>query len=441
MQKILVIDDDMLIRDFIVETLRRQSFDVVTAKDGKEGVTIFDNGEFDLVISDIKLPVMNGIEVLKHIKSKAPQTIVILMTAYANVETAVESMKLGAANYLKKPFSPEEIELVVQKELEIRRIKNENLSLREKYFLSSVVGKSPSMKKLYEVIENVAKSRATVLIQGESGTGKELVARAIHSLSERKDNAYITVNCAALPDNLLESELFGYEKGAFTGADKKKDGKFMLADKGTILLDEIGDIPTGLQAKLLRVLQEREVDPLGSKEPISVDVRVIATTNINLKEKIQRNEFREDLYFRLNVIPIILPPLRERKDDIPLLVKHFLKKYAVENGYESVPDIDPKILPILEAYPWPGNVRELENLIERVIVLGVGSILEPKHIQLEDTVKSVVTGSIRSLHEIERTAILDTYLHFNGDKTKTADALGITTKTLRAKLAEYGTDD
>lgn len=438
MQKILVIDDDMLIRDFIAETLRRQSFDVVTAKDGKEGVTAFDNGDYDLVISDIKLPGLNGIDVLKHIKTKAPQTIVILMTAYANVETAVESMKLGAANYLKKPFSPEEIELVVQKELEIRRIKNENLSLKEKYFLSSLVGKSSVMKKLYEVIENVAKSRATVLIQGESGTGKELVARAIHFLSERKDCAYITVNCAALPDNLLESELFGYEKGAFTGADKKKEGKFMLADKGTILLDEIGDIPPGLQAKLLRVLQEREVDPIGSKEPIPVDVRVIATTNINLKEKIQKNEFREDLYFRLNVIPIVLPPLRERKDDIPLLVKHFLKKYAVENGYASIPDIDPTVLPILEAYTWPGNVRELENLIERVIVLGVGSVLQPSHIQLDESVKLTQATAVRPLSEVERDAILSAYKYFNGDKNKTAELLGITTKTLRAKLLEYG---
>lgn len=438
MQKILVIDDDMLIRDFIAETLRRQSFDVVTAKDGREGVAVFDGGGYDLVISDIKLPGLNGIEVLKHIKTASPQTIVILMTAYANVETAVESMKLGAANYLKKPFSPEEIELVVEKELEIRRIKNENLSLKEKYFLSSLVGKSLSMKKLYEVIENVAKSRATVLIQGESGTGKELVARAIHSLSERKDCAYITVNCAALPDNLLESELFGYEKGAFTGADKKKEGKFMLADKGTILLDEIGDIPPGLQAKLLRVLQEREVDPIGSKEPIPVDVRVIATTNINLKDKIQRNEFREDLYFRLNVIPILLPPLRERKEDIPLLVRHFLKKYAAENGYSSVPDIDPKVMPILEAYSWPGNVRELENLIERVIVLGVGSMLQPSHIQLDESIKVTSTPNVRPLLEVERDAILAAYSHFNGDKNKTAELLGITTKTLRAKLLEYG---
>ncbi len=440
MERILVIDDDMLIRDFISETLKRQGFEITCAKDGGEGVRLFNSGEFDMVISDIKLPVMNGIDVLKHVKERSSQTIVILMTAYANIETAVESMRLGAANYLKKPFSPEEIELVVHKELEIRRIKNENLSLREKYFLASIIGKSSAMKRLFEIAENVAKSKATVLIQGESGTGKELFARAIHSLSERRDHPYVTVNCAALPDNLLESELFGYEKGAFTGADKKKEGKFMLANGGTILLDEIGDIPVGLQAKLLRVLQEREIDPLGSKEPVPIDVRVIATTNINLKAKMQTGEFREDLYFRLNVIPFILPPLRDRKDDIPLLVHHFVKKYATENDYKHIPDIDPAVVAMLQTHSWQGNVRELENMIERAIVLGVGERLEPRHITLEDSGRSVGVVAVKPLCEVERDAILNAYAHFNGDKNAVAEALGITTKTLRSKLAEYGSD-
>lgn len=442
-EKILVIDDDMLIRDFIDETLKRLDYEIDTAGDAETGIDYLEDNKYDLIICDIKLPGKTGIDLLKYVKNKNIDSVVILMTAYADIESAVESMKLGASNYFKKPFSAEEIEMVVEKELEFKRIKKENESLKKKNSLDAIIGNTDKMNHLFNVVKNVAKSKATVLIKGESGTGKELFANAIYDLSDRRVNPFIKINCAALPENLLESELFGYKKGAFTGANKRKKGKFELADKGTILLDEIGDIPFYLQAKLLRVLQENEVNPLGAKDPVSIDVRVIATTNSNLKEKMKDGEFREDLFFRLNVIPIILPPLRDRKEDIPLLAKHFIKKYAIANDYSKVPDISEKVLKKLEKYDWLGNVRELENLFERVIVLGVGDKVTVEDIKRSDiTQKGYVKidedkEDLKSLEKIEKRAILKTLEECDGNKTKAADILGVTARTLRNKLKKY----
>ena len=439
MKKILVIDDDFLIRDFISNVLVRKKYDVVTAKSGEEGLKYLEKKSFDLVLSDIKLPGISGIDVLRYVKENDIDVIFLLMTAYADIETAVESMKLGASNYLKKPFSPEEIELVIEKELEIKKIKDENASLKERYLMKKIIAQNEKMKKLLEIAENVAKSRATVLIRGESGTGKEVFANIIRDLSDRKNAPFIKVNCAAIPENLLESELFGYEKGTFTGADKRKDGKFVLANKGTILLDEIGDIPVSLQAKLLRVLQEREVDPLGSRAPVPIDVRVIATTNSNLEKKIEEGEFREDLYFRLNVIPVFIPPLRERKDDIPLLAHYFLEKFAKENGLGYVPKLSNEALDTLYSYDWPGNVRELENMMERLVVLNPGKTIGTESILFETmlTKKRKDVFSPRPLKEVEKDVILKTFEYFNKDKKKTAEALGISIKTLSYKLKEY----
>lgn len=444
---ILVVDDDKLVNEFIGETLRRVKHNVTTAFSGEEAKTILESQSFDMVISDIKMHKMSGIDLLKLIKERYSDTVVILMTAYGTVQNAVEAMKIGAFDYLVKPFSPDEVEMVVSKAHEFMSMRSENMLLRaevnEKY--RTLIGASKKMTEIFEMIQNVAPSRSTVLISGESGTGKELIARAIHLYSDRAERQFIKLNCAALPDGLMESELFGHEKGAFTGADKQTRGRFELADGGTLLLDEISEIPIKLQGKLLRVLQEREFERVGSGTSMQVDVRIIATTNRNLKKEIADGNFREDLYFRLNVIPIEVPPLNQRMDDIPLLVDHFLSKYYEETGKEKK-SLDESAMRLFMKYHWPGNVRELENFIERAVVIS-----QEKSLSAKDFPSALVLGKIEdkggdfrvgmTVHEAEKLLILKTLEEQDGNRTRAADILGINPRTLRNKLHEYGVSE
>jgi two-component system response regulator AtoC len=369
-----------------------------------------------------------------------------MMTAYATVESAVEAMKIGAFDYIIKPFSPDQIEMVTRKATERQSLIEENQYLRseilKEYGFGEIVGDTPIMHAIFEVIKKVANSRATVLVQGESGTGKELVARAIHFNSTRANAPFIKVNCAALPENLLESELFGHEKGAFTGAVTRRSGRFELAHRGTLLLDEVSEIPLGLQAKLLRVLQEREFERVGGARPIKVDVRIVATTNRNLDEEIEAKRFREDLFFRLNVIPITLPPLRDRDGDVPLLAQHFVDRYCRENN-RAPKQIAGEAMDMMTHYRWPGNVRELQNVIERAVVLDADEAIEPDHLALrapgsdESDLDEIVDAVGNTVAEMERRLILKTLRALDGNRGKTADMLRISVRTLRNKLNQY----
>ncbi len=382
---ILIVDDDDLVLQSLKMVLRAAGYRVKTADRGSKALKILEKEEVDLVITDLKMPSMSGVELLDRIYEMGKDMPVIMITAYATVETAVDAMKKGAFDYIMKPFSADEIELLVKRALEDRRLRRENHKLREVIKQENspvdftIIGEDEKMKALMRMIERVANSDVTVLIQGESGTGKELFARAIHTISNRREFPYIRMNCAAIPETLMESELFGYEKGAFTGAVASKPGKFELADKGTILLDEIGEMPLHLQAKLLRVLQEKEIDRLGGRQTVKVDTRVIATTNRNLAKEVKEGRFREDLFFRLNVLPLYIPPLRERRDDIPLLARHFLAKFNKRIG-KSIRAISDPAMSLLMEYSWPGNVRELENCILRAAILCDGDIIEKEQI-------------------------------------------------------------
>src|SRR5712672_3669709 len=371
MAKILVVDDQEMMRDSLAATLAREGHDVVAAGDGQAGVLRLGAGKFDLLISDLKMPKMTGIELLAEAKKIRPEMPVVLMTAFATVATAVEAMKLGAYDYIQKPFDGEEIKLLVDRTLEHSRLIKENAALRrmnESNGPRPLIGSGPSMDEVKKKVELVARSSATVLICGESGTGKEMVARAIHFASERRERPMLAVNCAALSENLLESELFGHEKGAFTGADRLRRGRFELADGGTLLLDEISEIAPGLQAKLLRVLQESQFERVGSSVSQQVDVRVIATSNRDLEKCVEEGKFRQDLFYRLNVVPVELPPLRKRLEDVPELCRHFLHLIA-KREKAAFRHIEPEAVRLLQKYNWPGNVRELQNIIERASVL------------------------------------------------------------------------
>lgn len=447
-EDILVVDDEPLMRKFLEETLRRRDKSVDLAKDGAEAIEKIKKKNYDLVFSDLKLPKADGIEVLRNVKEKDKSTAVIMMTAYGTVETAVEAMKLGAMDYLLKPFSPEQAEMMLDRIEEINNLIAENRYLREEvnreYDFKEIIGNNTVMQDTFDMIKKVAPTKATVLIQGESGTGKELIARAIHFNSDRINKPFVKLNCAALPEGLLESELFGHEKGSFTGAHTKRQGRFELADGGTLFLDEISEIAPALQAKLLRVLQEREFERVGGTKSLKVDVRIIATTNRNLNKAIADGEFREDLYYRLNVVPIALPPLRERKDDIPLLVEHFLKKYIEENNMEPFA-IDPKTIDLMKNYSWPGNVREFENIMERMVVMNFGKVVKPSHIaswinaDYAETASPAATGTATgcTLEEMEKNLILNTLAECDGNRTKAADVLQISIRTLRNKLNVY----
>ncbi len=384
-ERVLIVDDEPLMRNFLAEALKRDSYEVSVAENGKKALSLLKSQTFDLVITDMKMPEVSGLELLRKVKEILPSAIVIVMTAFGTIENAVEAMRLGAFTYLLKPFTIDAIEAVIEKAKEHLSLVQENTFLREEgKGPTEIIAFSPSMRKILEEAVKVAKTNASVLIQGESGTGKEVIAGAIHAHSLRADRPYIRVNCAAIPDTLIESEFFGHEKGAFTGANAKRPGRFELADGGTLLLDEISEIPIQLQPKLLRVIQEREFERVGGYKPISVDVRLIATSNRNLQEAIAQNLFREDLYYRLNVVPITIPPLRERREDIIPLARFFLKKQCLENHKKPMA-LTPAAEQKLSEYPWPGNIRELSNIIERLVVLDYGSTIEADHILLDSS--------------------------------------------------------
>jgi DNA-binding NtrC family response regulator len=445
-KRILVVDDDALFRDFLKETLDRKEYDVETAEEGLTAVKKMKEADYDLVLSDIRMPEMDGIQVLEHANRLQPQARVLMITAHASIANAVEAMRKGAHDYIEKPCSPDEIEIRIERALENQHLHQENQRLRselqEKYSFGNMVGKSRKMEEVYELIGTVAKSRSTILITGESGTGKELVARAIHYNSPRRTGPFIKLNCAALPQELIESELFGHERGAFTGAVKQTKGRFELADGGTLLLDEISEIEPPLQAKLLRVLQEREFERVGSGDSISVDVRIVATTNRNLPDAIKEGRFREDLYYRLNVIPIRMPSLREHKDDIPALINHFLGKYNKENE-KAIKGVTEQALEYLTDYDWSGNIRELENYIERAVVICQEDLIDDRHLPLDVLTGDGAGGADDGLtvgmtvREMEKKLILKTLESCDGNRTAAADILGISSRTLRNKLHEY----
>ncbi len=440
-KRILVVDDNELFRDSIVETLHRLGYTIEAAQDGPNALQLIARTSYDLVISDMKMPGMSGIELLEKIKNNNPDIPFLIITAYGAIETAVEAMKKGAYDFLQKSDNLiRELELTVERTLQYQSLVNENRNLRtvlNRQF--SFIGDNKAMDEIRSVICSVAESRSTVLITGESGTGKELIARAIHYKSKRSCGPFVKVNCAALPEGLIESELFGHEKGAFTGAIKQKKGMFEAASGGSLLLDEIGEMPLMAQAKLLRVLQEREVQKIGGDDPIEVDVRIIATTNRDLENQVNQGNFREDLFYRLNVFHIHLPPLRERKDDIIAIAEHFVKKYNDENGF-SVDGLEESCIPIITGYNWPGNIRELENAIERAVVLTRTGKIKTGVFKLKNSSMSNCDGAIqpgKTVAEVEKLLIYKTLEHCNQNRTRAAELLGISIRTLRNKLNEY----
>jgi two-component system response regulator HydG len=446
-RRVLLIEDDPGEQELIAEVLTLKGYEVDPVSLGAEGLARLEQDFYDLVICDIRLPDGSGLDVLTRVKEKDRELGVIVITAYPSIPSAVKAIQSGAYDYLQKPLNVDHLEHTLQRYFEYYELIRENRRLREElkkaYSFDSLVGKSAAMQDVFDKIRLVANSKATVLITGESGTGKELVARAIHYNSPRRNRPFIKTNCAALPEGLIESELFGHEKGAFTGAYRSRKGRFELADGGTLLLDEISEIGINLQAKLLRVLQEKEFERVGTAETVKVDVRVIATTNRDLREEIRAGRFREDLYYRLNVVPIHLPPLRERKEDIPLLVQHFIRKYAEENG-KHVEGVSEQVLELMMRYHWPGNVRELENAIEQAVVLTTKPILEARLFSFIDNMAggppSVASGfdfSRMTLRELEKVAILKALQDTGGNRTHAARRLGISVRTLRNKLREY----
>ncbi|MBE0556188.1 MAG: sigma-54-dependent Fis family transcriptional regulator, partial [Proteobacteria bacterium] len=403
---------------------------------------------FDLILLDIRMTKMDGIEALGEIRKISPQVPVLIMTAYASVKTAVEALKAGAFDYLTKPLDIEELKILIDKAMDHYHLRQENLVLKERlgdrFDFARIIAASPKMKALLETLAMVAPSDATVLIMGESGTGKEVIANAIHHNSPRSGEAFIKVSCAALPETLLESELFGHEKGAFTGAVARREGRFQLAHRGTIFLDEVGEMSPALQAKLLRVLQEKEFEPLGGTRTLKVDIRVITATNRDLEREVKEGRFREDLYYRLNVVPLILPPLRERREDIPLLADHFLALFREKNR-KPIKAISGKALDLLIRYDWPGNVRELENVIERAVILARDEVLVPADLPPQIRMLSGEAGqdtfaipSGMSLDEMERALIVKTLEETGGNRTRASEILGINRRTLQNKLKEYG---
>ena len=475
MAHILVVDDEEGMREFLKVLLEREGHQVTAASDGAEALRLAREEPVDLVISDLRMPKLDGVGLLSGLRELDPYLPVIVITAYASVESAVSAMKLGAYDYIIKPFKVDELKLVVAKALEAERLRRENLALkqelRERHRFPGLIGQSPKMLALYELMEKVAPLSTTILITGESGTGKELVARAIHYASPRAERPFLAINCSAIPEALLESELFGHVKGAFTGAVAHKAGLFEVADGGTIFLDEIGEMSPALQVRLLRVLQEKAFRRVGGTEDIKVDVRLIAATNRDLKEAIAKGTFREDLYWRLNVIPIHLPPLRERKGDIPLLASEFLRRFAKEQGREGL-SLSPEAMALLEGYDWPGNVRELENVIERAVALERGDRITPDslpdHIRntppplpspfkgegwegvapvsgLQSPVSSFESKPQgidleEALSEVEKTLMLDALEKAGWVQTRAAKILGINFRSFRYRVRKYGLD-
>jgi DNA-binding NtrC family response regulator len=455
MPTILIVEDEAKMLRLLELHLAEEGYTTHTAQDAETGLKLLRQEKVDVVVTDLKLPGMNGLEFLQAVKRANAALPVIVMTAYGTVETAVEAMKAGASDYVLKPFSMEEMKLIIGKELDVHRLREENRSLREalgqRYEFRNLVARSARMQEVLATVERVAPTNATVLLGGESGVGKDMIARAVHQHSRRAAGPFIKINCTAIPENLLESELFGYEKGAFTGAVTSKPGKFELADKGTVFLDEIGDVPSSIQAKLLRVLQEREFERLGGTKTLKVDVRVVAATNQDLRAALEEGTFREDLYYRLNVVPINLPPLRERKEDIPYLVDHFLAHFARESG-KPIAGITPQAAQLLMEFHWPGNVRELENIIERAVALSTGTMLDVGDIRLDLSPSKPGGPSAApaaspfpqegvTLEQFEDEIIREALRRANGNKSQAARLLGLSRNALRYRLSKMGMPD
>ncbi len=448
-KNILVVEDDKSTRDTMVDLLSETGYEVESANNGEEAIKMVQEYGFNMVITDLKMPKGDGIQVLKQVKKIDSQTIVIICTGYGTVDTAVKAMKLGAYEYITKPIKVEEIKLVVQRALDYQRLQTENVlfqkQLKAKYKFKNLIGDSDVMQQIFQFIEKIAATNSTIMICGESGTGKELVARAIHYNSERRDKPMVPVNCGAIPEDLLESELFGYEKGAFTGALKTRIGRFELADGGTIFLDEIGDMSTALQVKILRVLQEHEFERVGGVKSIKVDIRVVAATHRDLEKSVKQGTFREDLYYRLNVIPFTLPPLRGRISDIPLLTNHFVNKFNKDKK-QNIQGVSPEVLKCFERYHWPGNVRELENLIERMVILKGEGVIEQEHLpekllsaELPDVIPSmdIPDGGMSfntAVSKFERELILRALKKTNWIKNRAAKLLQLKRTTLVEKM-------
>ncbi|MGA2416128.1 MAG: sigma-54 dependent transcriptional regulator [Candidatus Sulfotelmatobacter sp.] len=450
MPTILIVEDEAKMRRLLELNLGEDGFSTLAAGDAETGLKLLRENAVDLVVTDLKLPGMNGLEFLQAIKRQNATLPVVVMTAFGTVETAVEAMKAGASDYVLKPFSLSEMRMVIRKELDVHALREENRSLREalgkRYAHPNVVARSPKMQEVLATVERVAPTHATVLLGGESGVGKDLIARAIHEKSRRAAGPFIKINSTAIPENLLESELFGYEKGAFTGAAASKPGKFELADKGTLFLDEIGDVPPLTQVKLLRVLQEREFERLGGTRTIKVDVRLIAATNRDLREALEQGTFREDLYYRLNVVPIDIAPLRQRKEDIPDLVNLFISRFAGDSG-KPVDSITSEAMQILVNYHWPGNVRELQNIIERACALAKGTVIAPADIHLDVRPAKATNGTGgflpegMTLEHWEDEMIRESLRRANGNKSQAARLLGLSRNALRYRLSKIGIAD
>jgi DNA-binding NtrC family response regulator len=437
---LLIIEDDKIMRVTLTDYLRSKGHGVVACSLGADGIAGFDKGDFSLVISDVMLPDMNGLDILKKIKEKAPRAVVLIITAYGTIKDAVEALKLGAFDYITKPFALEEFNLIINRALEVKELRDENIRLKknlsECFSFPNIIGDSPEMNNVYDLIGKVSKIDSTVFILGESGTGKELVATTIHYQSDRRKGPFIKVNCAALPENLIESELFGVEKGAFTGADRRKAGRFERADKGTIFLDEIGDLSAGVQTKLLRVLQDGSFERVGGTKTLKVDARVITATNKNIEEEIQEGGFREDLYYRLNVIPIRMPALRERKEDIYPLIDSFLANYNCAFGKKV--SLSSEAITALFDYDYPGNVRELKNILERLVGLASTEVISidslPEHVAKQQGKMTATVSLAEVSAEAEKVHIMKTLKSAKGNKTRTAELLGISRKTLWEKI-------
>ncbi|GAB4331187.1 MAG: sigma-54 dependent transcriptional regulator [Candidatus Abyssubacteria bacterium] len=446
MDTILLVDDDLSLRKVLQFNLEQEGYEVICASDGTEAIKLFEEHSPDLTITDLKMPGMDGIELIRKIKRRDIESLVIMITAFGTVDNAIEAMKLGAYDYITKPFNRDELRIVVRRALDMRTLRARTRFLEsqliDRFSFENIIGASPKMAQVFDMVRRVAPSDATVLIKGESGTGKELIARALHYNSPRAKGHFVAVNCSAIPENLLESELFGHKKGAFTGAVSDKMGKFELSSGGAIFLDEVADLRFDLQAKLLRVLQEKEIERVGDPRPIPVDIRVIAATNKDLEDMLAKGRFREDLYHRINVIPIQLPPLRERQEDIPLLVHHFKNKFG-----EADCHIEPEVLSAFQKYPWPGNVRELENVVQRALLLRkhkdrltiddvpdhiIGALASPSELLFHIPEEGV------NLEEVEKDLLLYSLRKHDWNQTRAAKFLGITRQALMYRMEKYG---
>lgn len=446
---ILIIDDEETQRNILNGYLHKKGFKVYSASSGTEGIDIAKKNLIDILLSDYKMPDRTGLEVLEEVKRLNPEISFVIITAFGTVENAVKAMRLGAYDYISKPIDLDELDLLIERIIETKNLKSEikllRSQLQDKFKIDSIISNSPKMNEVLSIASRAAESKATILITGESGTGKEVLAKAIHFASTRKDKPFIAVNIPALPETLLESELFGHEKGAFTGAEKLKKGRFELADKGTIFLDEIGDVPLNLQVKLLRVLQEQKIERLGSTESIDIDVRIITATHQNLESKVKDGSFREDLFYRLNIVSISIPPLRERREDILPMIEHFIIYYANENGKGKI-EISKEAVDLLMKYNYPGNVRELENIIERAVVLCRDNIITVNDIsdtvkgfKKESSLKDSFTGTLNEQVEaLEKKLIYDALTQAGGNQTLAAKFLGLTERNIRYKIQKYG---